>query len=123
MSCKFDPENPFKDTKSQPQVTTVVSESKGLSIEQFFSTPGIHPFDQLEWESRSTRITSDSGEVIFEQDDIEVPTSWSQSAQRLIVRCSGIASKVICAQKTSLRRRNLQNSAIIGSRCPGTFNM
>ena len=53
-------------------------------MEPFFSTPGTHPFEQLEWENRSARISSDSGEAIFEQDNIEVPVNWSQLATKVV---------------------------------------
>jgi len=85
MAYEFDPENPFKDEKLQPEApAAVASEQKGLKVEQFFSTAGVHPFDQLEWERRSAKITSDSGQAIFEQNDIEVPTSWSQLATKVV---------------------------------------
>ncbi len=84
MSYKFNPENPFKDQQPQPKTAVRACESRGLKIEHFFSTPGVHPFEQLEWEMRSAKITDDSGQVIFEQDNIEVPTSWSQLATKVV---------------------------------------
>jgi ribonucleoside-diphosphate reductase alpha chain len=53
-------------------------------LEHYFSTPGVHPFEQLEWENRSARISSDSGEAIFEQDNIEVPVNWSQLSTKVV---------------------------------------
>ena len=84
MSYKFDPQNPFKDQQPQPKMAVRACESRGLKIEHFFSTPGVHPFEQLEWEMRSAKITDDSGQAIFEQDNIEVPTSWSQLATKVV---------------------------------------
>jgi len=84
MPYKFDPENPFTTEKSQPEMAVNTDESRGLKIDHFFSTPGVHPFDQLEWEKRSAKITDDSGQAIFEQDNIEVPTSWSQLATKVV---------------------------------------
>ncbi len=52
-----------------------------------FSTPGVSPFDQLEWDQRTAEITDDSGKVIFRQDRVEVPKSWSQ-----------LAAKVVCSK-------------------------
>ncbi|MFC1761741.1 vitamin B12-dependent ribonucleotide reductase [Planctomycetota bacterium] len=87
MAYKFDPENPFKSEectpKTEPSKDTGPS-PEGLPIEPFFSTPGTHPFEQLEWENRSAKITGDAGQAIFEQDDIEVPTSWSQLATKVV---------------------------------------
>ncbi len=84
MSYKFEPENPFKSQKSQAETSVKNDRLKGLEIEHFFSTPGVHPFEQLEWEVRSAKITSDTGEAIFEQDNIEVPISWSQLATKVV---------------------------------------
>jgi len=84
MSYKFDPENPFTTEKSKPEMVINTHKSRGLKIEHFFSTPGVHPFDQLEWEIRSAKITDDSGQAIFEQDNIEVPASWSQLATKVV---------------------------------------
>jgi len=84
MSYKFNPENPFRGKQSQPKTAVEPLESRALRIEHFFSTPGVHPFEQLEWEVRSARITSDSGQTIFQQDNIEIPASWSQLATKVV---------------------------------------
>jgi len=84
MTSNYDPENPFMDKETQPETAADAPQSGGLKIERFFSIPGVHPFEQLEWETRSARITDDSGQVIFEQDDIEVPSSWSQLATKVV---------------------------------------
>ena len=84
MSRKFNPENPFKSQQFQPETAVSAPESMGLRMEHFFSTPGEHPFEQLEWEMRSAKITDDSGQAIFEQDNIEVPISWSQLATKVV---------------------------------------
>ncbi|MBW8040274.1 MAG: vitamin B12-dependent ribonucleotide reductase [Planctomycetes bacterium] len=84
MSYNFEPENPFKSEQTVPKTVPDTAESKGLGIESFFSTPGVHPFEQLEWETRSVKINDDSGQAIFEQDNIEVPVSWSQLAIKVV---------------------------------------
>ena len=61
------------------------SRFKGLKINQAFSTPAVHPFDQLEWEIRQAKISGDGGEVVFEQNNVEVPASWSQLATKVVV--------------------------------------
>lgn len=82
MSQRFDPENPFKS--QQPKDARETNALKGLSIGQVFSKPGVHPFEELEWETRTAKISSDSGEVIFEQNNLEVPISWSQLATKVV---------------------------------------
>ena len=84
MPYQFDPENPFKTEQKQPEPAIRASETMGLKVEHFFSTPGVHPFEQLEWEKRSAKITGDDGKAIFEQDNIEVPTGWSQLATKVV---------------------------------------
>ncbi len=63
----------------------IPSAPEGLVVKQVFSTPGEHPFDQLEWEKRSACITDGKGETVFEQKDVEVPASWSQLATNVVV--------------------------------------
>ena len=84
MSYKFEPENPFRGEQSEPRTAVETPTTSGLRIEHFFSTPGVHPFEQLEWETRKALITSDNGQVIFEQNNIEVPVSWSQLATKVV---------------------------------------
>jgi len=84
MSYKFDPENPFKVEPARVKTVLQTGNRRGLTVEPFFSTPGTHPFEQLEWENRSAKIASDSGEAVFEQDNIEVPVNWSQLATKVV---------------------------------------
>ena len=50
-----------------------------------FSDAAVAPFDQIEWERRTAEITDDSGKVIFKQENIEVPKSWSALATKIAV--------------------------------------
>ena len=59
--------------------------NRGLRFERIFSNPSVQPFEQVEWERRIAEITDDSGKVIFKQDDIEVPRSWSPLATKIAV--------------------------------------
>src|SRR6476661_9610452 len=56
-----------------------------LRIERVFSDPMVGPFDQIEWEKRTAEITDDSGKVIFKQENVEVPKSWSVLATKVVV--------------------------------------
>jgi ribonucleoside-diphosphate reductase alpha chain len=57
----------------------------GLRFERVFSDAAVAPFDQVEWERRTAEITDDGGKVIFKQEDIEVPKSWSALATKIAV--------------------------------------
>ena len=54
-------------------------------IDRRFTRPGSDPYGDLTWERRTASITSDSGEVIFEQENVEVPESWSLNATNIVV--------------------------------------
>ena len=59
--------------------------SPGLEFPRFFSTAGVDPFDQVEWEMRDAFIGNEKGTVVFEQRDVEIPKSWSQQATNIVV--------------------------------------
>src|SRR5207249_1101910 len=58
---------------------------KSLAIERVFSDPKISPFDQVEWEQRTAEINDDAGKVIFKQENVEAPKSWSLLATKVVV--------------------------------------
>ncbi len=58
--------------------------SKGLSFKRVFSTEGVHPFDEIEWDVRTAIINDERGRPVFEQKDIEAPKSWSQTATNIV---------------------------------------
>ena len=57
----------------------------GLRFKRVFSDAAVSPFDQIEWERRTAEINDDSGKVIFKQENIEVPKSWSALATKIAV--------------------------------------
>ncbi len=58
---------------------------KSLRLERVFSDAKVKPFDQIEWEKRTAEITDDAGKVIFKQENVEVPKSWSVLATKVVV--------------------------------------
>ncbi len=59
---------------------------KGLRFERHFTPPGSHPYDLVDWEQRTTSITGEKGNLIFEQKDVEVPRAWSQLATNVVAQ-------------------------------------
>jgi ribonucleoside-diphosphate reductase alpha chain len=60
--------------------------SRGLRIEPIFCPETTaDPFDTVEWELRSAAIKDESGGVLFEQRDCEIPADWSQLATNVVV--------------------------------------
>jgi ribonucleoside-diphosphate reductase alpha chain len=64
---------------------TKKEKNSGLHFKRVFSDAAVAPFDQIEWERRTAEINDDSGKVIFKQEDIEVPKSWSALATKIAV--------------------------------------
>jgi len=60
-------------------------QGEGLRISRRFTTPGVHPFDTVEWEQRDARI-GQGGKVAFEQLDVEFPVTWSQNATNIVAQ-------------------------------------
>jgi ribonucleoside-diphosphate reductase alpha chain len=61
--------------------------TEGLSFKRFFTKPGIHPFDEVEWETRDAVIPNfKEGGNAFEQRDVEFPKSWSQNATNIVAQ-------------------------------------
>ena len=59
--------------------------TKGLAIERRFSSEGVHPFDQIEWEIRDAVIGNPESPA-FEQRGVEFPKSWSQNATNIVAQ-------------------------------------
>jgi ribonucleoside-diphosphate reductase alpha chain len=59
---------------------------RGLRFERYFTPPESRAYDLIEWERRTASITNEKGAVIFEQKDVEVPSSWSQLAINVVAQ-------------------------------------
>jgi ribonucleoside-diphosphate reductase, adenosylcobalamin-dependent len=57
----------------------------GIEVERFFTKLGLDVYDTCEWEMRSAAITNESGGIVFEQKDVEMPKFWSQMATNVVV--------------------------------------
>jgi len=58
---------------------------QGLTFARHYTTPGVDPFDAVEWELRDAVIGNEKGEKVFEQRGVEVPKFWSQTATNVVV--------------------------------------
>jgi ribonucleoside-diphosphate reductase alpha chain len=63
----------------------VTRRATGLEFQRRFTDGKVSPFDAVEWERRTALIGNDKGQVIFRQENIEVPKSWSQTATNIVV--------------------------------------
>ncbi len=61
------------------------STTAGLTVERRHATPGVHPFDEIEWELRDA-VIGDPADPVFEQRGVEFPKSWSQNATNIVAQ-------------------------------------
>jgi ribonucleoside-diphosphate reductase alpha chain len=84
--------------------TGKVAAKKMLSIQRVFSDAKVKPFDQIEWDKRTAEITDDSGKVIFKQENVEVPKSWSVLATKVVVSKYFYGEQNTSERETSVRQ-------------------
>ncbi len=72
--------------QSARKAGTATPGGKGLRFDRFFTPPGSKAYDLIQWERRTASITSEKGKVIFEQSDVEVPSTWSQLALNVVAQ-------------------------------------
>ncbi len=69
-----------------PEVKSVTPEKSrtGLEFRRQFSDGRVSPFDAVVWERRTALIGNEKGQVIFRQENVEVPKAWSQTATNIV---------------------------------------
>ncbi len=61
------------------------TDNSGLEFNRRYTKEGIHPYEEISWQQRDAVITSDKGEVVFSQKEVEIPKGWSQTATNIAV--------------------------------------
>jgi ribonucleoside-diphosphate reductase alpha chain len=57
---------------------------RGLIFTRRFTTEGVSPYSEMQWERRTASITDQKGNIIFEQREVEVPADWSMTATNIV---------------------------------------
>ncbi len=58
---------------------------KGITIERIFTTPDVHPYDEVSWERRDVvQRNWRTDELVFEQRGVEFPDFWSVNASTIV---------------------------------------
>ncbi|MRR36838.1 vitamin B12-dependent ribonucleotide reductase, partial [bacterium] len=81
-----------------------VMAKKRLAIPRVFSDSKVKPFDQIEWERRTAEITDDGGKIIFKQENVETPKSWSLLATKVVVSKYFYGEQGTPERETSVRQ-------------------
>ena len=61
-----------------------VEKKGGLRFPRVFTRAGSNPFDEVEWDLRTAVISNETGQMVFEQRDVEFPKFWSQMATNVV---------------------------------------
>jgi ribonucleoside-diphosphate reductase alpha chain len=68
----------YQDKEAKP-------EAGGIEFSRHFTREGVSPYDEIEWELRTASIANEKGEILFQQEGVEVPKAWSQAATNIVV--------------------------------------
>ncbi|RYG79018.1 vitamin B12-dependent ribonucleotide reductase [Yimella sp. RIT 621] len=78
---------------------------KGVKVERIFTTPGVHPYDEVTWERRDVvQQNWKTGETIFEQRGVEFPDFWSLNASTIVTTKYFRGALGTEARETSLKQ-------------------
>ncbi|RRD47474.1 vitamin B12-dependent ribonucleotide reductase [Tessaracoccus sp. OH4464_COT-324] len=76
---------PNADKGAAARKTAARKTGTGLTVERVFTTAGVHPYDEVEWELRDVVQTNwKTGETVFEQQGVEFPKTWSLNASTIV---------------------------------------
>ncbi len=83
----------------------VAKQRADIGIRRHFTTEGVHPYDEFEWERRDSRISDyRTGAVAFEQRGVEVPVTWSMNATNILAQKYFRGTLGSAERETSLRQ-------------------
>ena len=74
-------------SQDKPQIVRQGKPTKGagLTVERIYTTPGVHPYDEVTWERRDVVMTNwRDGTINFEQRGVEFPDFWSVNATNIV---------------------------------------
>ena len=60
--------------------------TKGLVVQRYFTKSGESPYLSVTYDNRSSVIRNPDGSVVFEMQNVEVPSSWSQVATDILAQ-------------------------------------
>ncbi len=79
------PEKASRKNARQAQAADAATIRGALLWTRGFCPEGVDPWDTVQWERRVAAINDADGGVVFEQRNIEIPKTWSQTATNVVV--------------------------------------
>jgi ribonucleoside-diphosphate reductase alpha chain len=91
--------------KGGTTIMAIAPQRTAIGIRRHFTTEGVHPYDELAWDRRDSRITDyRDGSVAFEQLDVEVPATWSLNATNILAQKYFRGTPGTSERETSLKQ-------------------
>jgi ribonucleoside-diphosphate reductase alpha chain len=84
-------------------VTSAPAAARRGTKEKLSSSRSMKPV-KIEWDKRTAEITDDGGKVIFKQENVEVPKSWSVLATKVVVSKYFYGEQHTSERETSVRQ-------------------
>jgi ribonucleoside-diphosphate reductase alpha chain len=79
--------------------------AKALKVKRVYTTPGVHPYDEVTWERRDVVMTNwRDGTINFEQRGVEFPAEWSINATNIVTTKYFRGAVGSAQRETSLRQ-------------------
>ncbi len=60
--------------------------NQGLKFQRRFTKEAVSPYNQFEYDYRTSVIRNPTGEIVFEMNNVEVPRQWSQIATDILAQ-------------------------------------
>jgi len=67
-------------------IAAKAAKGAGLGFKRYFTKEGVNVYDLFSYEKRSSVIRNPAGDAVFEMNDVEVPSSWSQVATDILAQ-------------------------------------
>ena len=88
---------------------------RGLGIKRRYTTAGVDPLEQVNYEKRSSIIKDTDGRIVYEIKDVEVPVFWSQVATDILAQKYFRKAGVPQFNEDGSLKRDSQGNPILGS--------
>jgi len=57
---------------------------RGLIFTRRFTTEGVSPYDEIQWEQRTASISGHHGRSLFDQKNVEALVDWSFTSTNIV---------------------------------------
>jgi ribonucleoside-diphosphate reductase alpha chain len=69
-----------------PDASDTAPKLEPLIYQSYFCPEGKSPYDVVEWKTHHVILKDGEGRVIFEQEGVEAPATWSDRAVRIVAQ-------------------------------------